>query len=136
MRNIIHKFETLRTAVAESFVQMSPEMRDLVATRVTEKGDALEIATRMLAGERATYAGPVSSVHGAINVPRGLQEPRIPIIVGGNGRNVTFRYAARFADELNLVFLDPDGVADAIPVADQAKVAAVVALLRGLPAAG
>jgi hypothetical protein len=30
----------------------------------------------------------------------------------------------------------PDWAADAIPVADQAKVAAVVALLRGLPAAG
>ncbi|MCZ7667029.1 MAG: hypothetical protein M5U34_07305 [Chloroflexi bacterium] len=57
-----------------------------------------------------------ASVIGAINEPKGLQKPRIPIIVGGNGRNVTFRYAARFAEELNLVFLSPDEVADELPI--------------------
>jgi F420-dependent oxidoreductase-like protein len=84
-----------------------------LATRMEALEDALEIATRMLAGERATYAGPVSSVHGAINVPRGLQEPRIPILVGGNGPNRTWRLAARFADELNLDWFSPEEVADA-----------------------
>lgn len=44
MRNINHKYETMRTAVAESFVVMSPELRDVVRSRKTEKGDALEIA--------------------------------------------------------------------------------------------
>jgi F420-dependent oxidoreductase-like protein len=83
-----------------------------LATRMEALEDALEIATRMLAGERATYAGPVSSVHGAINVPRGLQEPRIPILVGGNGPNRTWRLAARYADELNLDWLTPEEVAE------------------------
>ncbi len=83
-----------------------------LATRMEALEDALEIATRMLAGERATYAGPVSSVHGAINVPRGLQEPRIPIVVGGNGPNRTWRLAARYADELNLDWLTPEEVAE------------------------
>jgi F420-dependent oxidoreductase-like protein len=82
-----------------------------LATRMEALEDALEIATRMLAGERATYAGPVSSVHGAINVPRGLQQPRIPILVGGNGPNRTWRLAARYADELNLDWLTPEEVA-------------------------
>ena len=31
----------------------------------------------------------VRPVRGAINVPKGIQEPRIPIIVGGNGARVT-----------------------------------------------
>jgi F420-dependent oxidoreductase-like protein len=84
-----------------------------LATRMEALEDALEIATRMLAGERATYAGPVSSVHGAINVPRGLQAPRIPILVGGNGPNRTWRLAARFADELNLDWFTPEEVAEA-----------------------
>lgn len=44
MRNINHKFETMRTAVAESFVAMSPELRDVVRSRKTQKGDALEVA--------------------------------------------------------------------------------------------
>ena len=36
-----------------------------------------------------------------------MQEPRIPIMVGGNGPNVTWRLAARFADELNVDSLTP-----------------------------
>jgi alkanesulfonate monooxygenase SsuD/methylene tetrahydromethanopterin reductase-like flavin-dependent oxidoreductase (luciferase family) len=81
-----------------------------LATRMEQLEDALEIATRMLAGGRATYAGPVSSVHDAVNVPRGLQEPRIPILVGGNGPNRTWRLAARYADELNLDWLTPEEI--------------------------
>jgi hypothetical protein len=34
--------------------------------------------------------------------PKGVQRPRIRVIVGGNGPKVTWRLAARFADELNL----------------------------------
>ncbi|MFT6397435.1 MAG: molybdenum cofactor biosynthesis protein MoaC [Bradymonadia bacterium] len=44
MRNILHKYETERVAVAESFITMEPELRDIVKSRNTQKGDALEIA--------------------------------------------------------------------------------------------
>jgi len=87
-----------------------------LAERMGALGDHLEIIRRMLEPGRATYQGAYASVHAAINEPKGLQQPRIPIVIGGNGRNVTFRYAARFADELNLVFLGPDGVADLLPI--------------------
>jgi F420-dependent oxidoreductase-like protein len=85
-------------------------------TRMEMLEDALEIATRMLGGGRATYEGPAARVRDAINVPRGLQEPRIPIVVGGNGPNRTWRLAARFADELNLDWLTPDEVVAARPI--------------------
>ena len=87
--------------------------------RMAYLGDSLEIISRMLAPGRSTYEGEQASVRGAINQPRGLQEPRIPIIVGGNGRNRTFRYAARFADELNLVYITAREVAELIPIARQ-----------------
>ncbi len=90
-----------------------------IGERMGALRDHLEIITRMLAPGRATYEGPYASVHGAINQPKGLQSPRVPIIVGGNGVNVTFRLAARFADELNLVFLGPDRIAELLPVARQ-----------------
>ena len=75
--------------------------------------DALEIATRMFDEPRATYTGPISSVSDAINVPRPLQRPRPTIVVGGNGRDVTWRLAARYADELNLDNVPVDEIADA-----------------------
>jgi len=37
-------------------------------------------------------------------------------MVGGNGPNVTWRLAARFADELNLDWLTPDEIREALPV--------------------
>jgi F420-dependent oxidoreductase-like protein len=89
-----------------------PEIRD----RLGALGDALEVITRMLAPGRATYEGRFFSIHGPVNVPKGIQSPRPPIIVGGNGRNVTWRLAARFADELNVVFMAPEQIADALPV--------------------
>lgn len=87
-----------------------------IGERLAGLHDALEIATRMLAPGRATWSGTTASVHDAINVPRGVQEPRIPILVGGNGPKRTWRLAARYADELNLDWLTPEQVVEARPV--------------------
>jgi F420-dependent oxidoreductase-like protein len=80
--------------------------------------DHLEVITRMLAGDRhdhATFEGEHAHVKNAINVPKPLQS-KVPVMVGGNGRNVTWRLAARFADELNVDGLSPDEVRGALPV--------------------
>jgi F420-dependent oxidoreductase-like protein len=84
--------------------------------RLAILGDALEVVTRMLGPGRATFAGLHASVDGAINEPAGLQAPRVPIMVGGNGRNVTWRLAARYADELNLDAVAPADIPDALAV--------------------
>jgi F420-dependent oxidoreductase-like protein len=87
--------------------------------RLARLSDDLEVITRMLAGDghdHATFDGTHSSVNGAINVPKPIQQPRVPIMVGGNGQNVTWRLAARHADELNVDGLDPAEVRDVLPV--------------------
>jgi F420-dependent oxidoreductase-like protein len=81
------------------------------ADRLAALGDHLEIISGMLRPGRTTFEGRFAHVRGAINVPHGLQQPHIPIIVGGNGREKTAGYAIRFADELNFVFLEPDDIA-------------------------
>ena len=87
--------------------------------RLAILADHLEVITRMLAPGRTTHAtfeGEHAGVHGAINLPKPLQQPRVPIMVGGNGQNVTWRLAAKFADELNVDGLSPDEVAEALPI--------------------
>lgn len=87
--------------------------------RLARLADDLEVITAMLAGDRhhhATYDGQYSHVRDAINVPKPVQQPRVPIVVGGNGPNVTWRLAARHADELNLDGLSPAEVVEALPV--------------------
>jgi F420-dependent oxidoreductase-like protein len=80
--------------------------------------DALEVIGRMLepgASTHATYEGEHASVRDARNVPKPIQATGMPIMVGGNGPNVTWRLAARYADELNLDGLSPDEVREALP---------------------
>ena len=86
--------------------------------RLARLADHLEIITRMLAPGRtvrASFRGQHASVDDAINVPKPLQE-RLPIMIGGNGPKVTWRLAARYADEINLDKMLPDDVAKALPV--------------------
>lgn len=84
-------------------------------TRLAMFRDHLEIITRMLGPGRATYQGEHAHVIDAVHEPKGVQA-RVPILIGGNGPNVTWRLAARFADELNLDALMPAQVAAALPV--------------------
>jgi F420-dependent oxidoreductase-like protein len=90
--------------------------------RLARLADDLGVITAMLAADRhehATYEGEHSHVRGARNVPKPIQQPRVPIMVGGNGPNVTWRLAARFADELNLDGMSVAETAEALPVIRQ-----------------
>src|SRR5688500_14790168 len=89
-----------------------PETR----VRLAMLRDALGVISAMLAPGHASYQGEHASVTDAINLPKGLQSPRVPIMVGGNGPKVTWRLAARFADDLNVDGLTPGQVRDALPV--------------------
>lgn len=88
------------------------------ATRLAMLHDALEVISRMLEPGHhihATYEGEHHSVRDAINLPKPVNPQGMPIMVGGNGPKVTWRLAARYADELNVDGMSPDEVAEALP---------------------
>ena len=89
------------------------------SVRMERLEDSLQILTRMLApGDgHATYEGVQAAVRDAINLPKPLRP--MPIMVGGNGRERTWRLAARYADELNLDNMAIEDMPEALEVIAQ-----------------
>jgi F420-dependent oxidoreductase-like protein len=87
-----------------------PDVRERF-DRLTEQ---LEIVTglwRTLPGERFSFAGTHYSLTDSPALPKPVQQPAPPVIVGGAGRRRTPQLAARFADEFNAPFLPVDAAA-------------------------
>jgi alkanesulfonate monooxygenase SsuD/methylene tetrahydromethanopterin reductase-like flavin-dependent oxidoreductase (luciferase family) len=65
-------------------------------------GEALQVIHAMWTEPYATFDGRYYHVRGAINEPKGVQQPHPPIWVGGEGEKVTLRLAAKYGDATNL----------------------------------
>jgi F420-dependent oxidoreductase-like protein len=79
--------------------------------RLTEQ---LEIITGLwgtLPGERFSYSGAHYTLSDSPALPKPVQQPHPPIIVGGKGPRRTPALAARFASEINVPFSGIDEVA-------------------------
>jgi probable F420-dependent oxidoreductase len=74
---------------------------DAGATRVERLGEAVTIIKGLLSGEKVTFAGQHYRVTGHAIEPLPVQQPRLPILIGGNNRNL-LTLAAREADIVGL----------------------------------
>jgi probable F420-dependent oxidoreductase len=74
---------------------------DRGGTRVERLAEAVTIVKGLLAGEAVTFAGRHYRVTGHTLEPRPVQQPRPPILIGGNGRRLLV-LAAREADIVGL----------------------------------
>ncbi|HTK05988.1 MAG TPA: LLM class flavin-dependent oxidoreductase [Ktedonobacteraceae bacterium] len=52
--------------------------------------------------EEATFEGKSYVVRGAINQPKGIQQPHIPLLIAGNGEQVTLKLVAQYGDACNI----------------------------------
>lgn len=65
-------------------------------------------------GDEFDYEGKHFRLSKSPALPKPVQSPRPPIIIGGSGKKRTPALAARFADEFNVVFQPLDAAADLI----------------------
>ncbi|NDJ60860.1 MAG: LLM class F420-dependent oxidoreductase [Chloroflexi bacterium] len=74
-----------------------PERRD----RMRAFREACEIVVRLWTDERASFSGEYYTIDGAINEPKGVQKPHIPLWIGGGGEQVTLKLVARLGNACN-----------------------------------
>ncbi len=70
--------------------------------RLQRLHEAVQIILAMWTQDEATFEGTYYQVRGAINQPRGVQQPHIPLLIGGGGEKVTLRLVAQYADACNV----------------------------------
>jgi len=64
--------------------------------------EAIEVILAMWTQDEATFEGTYYQVKGAINQPKGVQRPHIPILIGGEGEKVTLKLVAQYGDACNV----------------------------------
>jgi F420-dependent oxidoreductase-like protein len=65
--------------------------------------EALQVIHAMWEQEEAAFEGTYYQVRGAINQPKGVQKPHIPILIGGGGEKVTLKLVAQYGDACNVL---------------------------------
>jgi F420-dependent oxidoreductase-like protein len=71
---------------------------------LTEQLEMITGLWRTLPGDRFAFAGKHYTVTDSPALPKPVQQPTPPVIVGGHGKKKTPALAARFADEFNMAF--------------------------------
>src|SRR5713226_4857398 len=64
--------------------------------------EAVQVIRTMWTQEEATFEGKYYQVRGAINQPKGVQQPHIPLLIGGSGEKVTLKLVAQYGDACNV----------------------------------
>jgi F420-dependent oxidoreductase-like protein len=92
--------------------------------RLTEQLEIITGLWRTPPGERYSFSGRHYTVADSPALPRPVQQPHPPVIVGGKGKRRTPELAARFATEFNVPFSPVEEVVTQFGRVDDACVAA------------
>jgi F420-dependent oxidoreductase-like protein len=76
--------------------------------RLRMLGEAVQVIRAMWTEPYATFEGKYYQVRGAINEPKGVQKPHIPLWIAGGGERVTLKLVARYGDACNIEGPDPN----------------------------
>jgi F420-dependent oxidoreductase-like protein len=70
--------------------------------RLRQLREAVQVILAMWTQEEAVFEGKYYQVRGAINQPKGVQKPHIPLLIGGGGEKVTLKLVAQYGDACNV----------------------------------
>jgi alkanesulfonate monooxygenase SsuD/methylene tetrahydromethanopterin reductase-like flavin-dependent oxidoreductase (luciferase family) len=70
--------------------------------RLRRLREAVQVILAMWTQEEAVFEGTFYQVRGAINQPKGVQKPHIPLLIGGGGEKVTLKLVAQYGDACNV----------------------------------
>jgi F420-dependent oxidoreductase-like protein len=87
-----------------------------VSERFERLEEALQICEQMWSDSEAPYEGKHYQLAETICVPRPIQSPRPPILIGGGGEKKTLRLVAQYADACNLFATGPEQVASKLDI--------------------
>ena len=79
-------------------------------TRLRQLREAVQVILAMWTQDEAVFEGKYYQVRGAINQPKGVQKPHIPLLIGGGGEKVTLKIVAEYGDACNIGHLDNEGL--------------------------
>ncbi len=86
--------------------------------RLRHLREIVQVMLAMWKEQEAHFEGTYYQVRGAINQPKGVQKPHIPLLIGGDGEKVTLKLVAQYADACN-VGDDPASVKQKLAVLKQ-----------------
>jgi len=73
------------------------------AQRVHELHEAVQVILSMWTNTETTFQGDFYRLRHALNDPKGVQKPHVPLLIGGGGEKGTLRLVAEYGDACNVV---------------------------------
>jgi len=80
-------------------------------TRLRYMREGIQVILKMWSEEEAYFEGKYYQLRGAINQPKGVQKPHIPLLIGGGGEKVTLKLVAQYGDACNISNQEPEATA-------------------------
>jgi F420-dependent oxidoreductase-like protein len=70
--------------------------------RLRRLDEALQVILAMWTEDEASFDGNYYRLNDAINQPKGIQQPHIPLLIAGGGEKVTLKLVAKYGDLCNI----------------------------------
>ena len=87
--------------------------------RLAQMDEAIQVMQSLWTQDRTTFEGTYYTIRDAPFQPKPVQQPHLPLWIGGRGKKYTLRMAAKYADGWNVWTLPREDYAERLALLDQ-----------------